>query len=283
MPDSLILKHEFSLSDWPVVSAVKKGTAPSVFISYSHCSKEHKEWVGFLCRKLSQLDIEVNYDGNVDGSQTFCDFMKSINANDFVICVLSASYVEKVKKGAPCGVVDEFNFIKEKSDKVPLEKFVIPIFKNSLSGEFKDKIPDLFEDIKCYDFDNKKECMKSFAMIACRIMAIDKMFQKMLDSANKHCNNKITMQSISDWVHVILANYWNAPLNSTMENKLRETILSGEIWKFICPEDMMQNPINASIQEKYNEMEINLIGKWDLSYSGDREILKLLAYRPDNG
>lgn len=131
MKNLLQLNQTLPLGVLPIISCAE-ATASSVFISYSQFSKEHRDWVALLARKLQGLGVNVTFDANVDGSERFSDFMAHINENKFVICVCSESYVRKIKENKTSGVVWEINQIKSRGRiKQPLEQFVIPILKDA--------------------------------------------------------------------------------------------------------------------------------------------------------
>ena len=275
MSNSLTLAHSIPLGVLPIVSCTDT-TAPSVFISYSQFSKEHRDWVAQLARKLQGLGVNVTFDANVDGSERFSDFMSHINENKFVICVCSESYVRKIKENKTSGVVWEINQIRSRGRiKQPLEQFVIPILKDASCTEFSEQVPDLFWDIPCHDFEDREKSMISFMTIAGRILSVKKKIDEIKSIIP---NQPIAIQKISDKVFTALANYWDEIPYSHMESQLSEAFLSGDI--FNIPNSATN--AEAMIQEKsdnmlYKEKDINLLGRWDSSFSGDQEILELLA------
>ena len=264
----------------PIVSCADT-TAPSVFISYSQFSKEHRDWVAMLARKLQGLGVNVTFDANVDGSERFSDFMAHINENKFVICVCSESYVKKIKENPTSGVVWEINQIKARGRmKQPLEQFVIPILKDASCAEFREQVPDLFWDIPCYNFDDREKSMVSFMTIAGRILSVKK---KIIEIKSIISEQPFTIQKISDDIYTALANYWDETLSSPTESQLSRAFLTGEV--FSIPDSTIKSESMA--QEKtdnifYREKDINLLGRWDSSSPGDQEILKLLTGDSDN-
>ena len=274
MSEPLTLTQSIPLGVLPIVSCADT-TAPSVFISYSQFSKEHRDWVALLARKLQGLGVNVTFDANIDGSERFSDFMAHINENKFVICVCSESYVRKIRENTTSGVVWEINQIKSRGRiKQPLEQFVIPILKDACCAEFSEQVPDLFWDIPCYDFEDREKSMISFMTIAGRILSVK---GKVDEIKSIITDQPITIQKISDKVFIALAKYWDVPSESQMESQLSEAFLSGEI--FNIP-DLTTNTENT-VQEKsdnipYKEKDINLLGRWNLAYSGDQEIFDLL-------
>ena len=280
MSEPLTLTQSIPLGALPIVSCADT-TAPSVFISYSQFSKEHRDWVAVLARKLQGLGVNVTFDANVDGSERFSDFMAHITENKFVICVCSESYVKKIRENPTSGVVWEINQIKARGRmKQPLEQFVIPILKDASCAEFSEQVPDLFWDIPCYNFDDREKSMVSFMTIAGRILSVKK---KIIEIKSIISEQPFTIQKISDDIYTALANYWDETLGSSAESQLSRAFLTGEIF------NISDLPTNAEsiVQEKtdntpYNEKDINLLGRWDYSCPGDQEILKLLAGDSDD-
>ena len=82
MKKQLTLTQAIPIGALPVI-ACTNADAPSVFISYSQFSDEHRNWVAQFARKLQGLGIKVTFDANVDGSERFSDFMAHINENKF--------------------------------------------------------------------------------------------------------------------------------------------------------------------------------------------------------
>lgn len=261
------------LSALPIISYPSETTGPSVFISYSQFSTEHKEWVALLAQKLEQLGIKVNYDGNFDGSQRFDRFMESLAENDFVICVLSASYVEKIKKNEPCGVVKEINVIKDKETECNLENFVIPILKDS-TPESKNNIPRFFKNILYWNFDDENKAPAEFSKMVCRILAIE---EKIVNIHSTIPENHIVCQQKSDLIRTTLANYWNLKHKSFAEIQLSKAFLTGDIFKNSNSEIITLGITQQTSDNMYKEKDINLLGRWDSSFSGDQEILELFA------
>lgn len=280
MSEPLTLTQSIPLGALPIVSCADT-TSPSVFISYSQFSKNHRDWVAQLARKLQGLGVNVTFDANVDGSERFSDFMAHITENKFVICVCSESYVKKIRENPTSGVVWEINQIKARGRiKQPLEQFVIPILKDASCAEFSEQVPDLFWDILCHDFEDREKSMISFMTIAGRILSVKKKIDEIKSIIP---NQPIAIQKISDKVFTALANYWDETSYSHKESQLSEAFLSGEIF------NIPDLPTNAEsiVQEKtdntpYNEKDINLLGRWDYSCPGDQEILKLLAGDSDD-
>lgn len=262
----------------PIVPYPSGTNAPSVFISYSQFSTEHKDWVALFARKLGQLGIKVNYDGNFDGRQRFDRFMESLADNDFVICVLSASYVEKIKKNEPCGVVKEINIIKDKETECNLENFVIPILKDS-APDGKNKVPPFLKNILYWNFDDENKAPEEFSKMICRILTIEDKIKKNIPSTPE---GYAIIQQRSDFIRSVLANYWNLKHKSFAEIQLSKAFLTGDIFKNSNSEIITLGITQQTSDNMYKEKDINLLGRWDSSFSGDQEILELFAGDSNN-
>src|SRR5208283_2970730 len=75
--------------------------APTVFISYSHDSDQHKAWVRELGRSLCGNGVDVILDSfELLGGQDAPDYMsQGIQRADRVLCVCTDNYVERAEKG----------------------------------------------------------------------------------------------------------------------------------------------------------------------------------------
>jgi len=73
---------------------------PKVFISYSHDSEEHKQWVLKLGQDLLSRKIDVILDQwDLGPGDYIPDFMKRIKQADKVLCICTEAYVSKAEKG----------------------------------------------------------------------------------------------------------------------------------------------------------------------------------------
>ena len=74
---------------------------PKVFISYSHDSPEHKQWVSELAAKLHRNGVEAILDQwDLDRNQDLTQFVESgIRAADRVLVICTDSYVRKANAG----------------------------------------------------------------------------------------------------------------------------------------------------------------------------------------
>lgn len=93
------------LGQLPIPQLNRDETAPRVFISYSQTQDTtgaHQNWVSMLGRKFAKLGINITIDNNVDGHESFAEFMDGISRSSFVICVCSDLSVQmRLSAGAP--------------------------------------------------------------------------------------------------------------------------------------------------------------------------------------
>ena len=76
--------------------------APKVFISYSHDSDEHKQWVQDLAEKMVNHGIEITLDQwDLKPGDNLPGFMEksSPDHSDYIIIICTERYVEKVNSG----------------------------------------------------------------------------------------------------------------------------------------------------------------------------------------
>jgi len=74
---------------------------PVVFLSYSHDSKEHKQWVAALAQKLVQNGVQVLFDQwDLDPGDDVPKFMeRAVSKADRVLMVCTSAYVRKADDG----------------------------------------------------------------------------------------------------------------------------------------------------------------------------------------
>ena len=74
---------------------------PKIFISYSHDSADHKQWVGELASRLVKSGIDVIFDqwdlGLGDDVPKFME--KSVSESDRVLMICTETYVRKADEG----------------------------------------------------------------------------------------------------------------------------------------------------------------------------------------
>ena len=274
-------EHSFNsiLEPWqiPILKLNRADDAPSVFISYSQSqdnTNEHRNWVSRLASKLARLYINVDCDNNVDGHETFERFMAQVTKTKFVICVCSDSYVKKANnENGRTGVRWEIEkmITKGRYCQSPAS-FIIPIIKNGSSLPFPENLPDFMQDIPSFDFENDSNAKGSFAKIVVRILSINSLIREKLTDEELYKKN--AMKILKDYYNA-LAGYWISESESEDEELLREKITSG--YFFNLPKNEKKLNYSRVIDDNgFLEKNINLLGRWDLSYSGDQEIFKLL-------
>ena len=223
------------LGQLPILPLNRDESAPWVFISYSQTQDTtgaHQDWVSMLGRKFMKLGINVNIDNNVDGHESFSEFMDKISESRFVICVCSDSYVEKSRHPKNrTGVMWELELMRARGRyHQPLQSFLIPIIKDASSSPFPDNIPRLISDhdIPCHNFETEDMAKASFAKIIARIFDVRK---KISVSFNDNDRYAQYASQISDNFADAVAGYWCADLNSPEEENLRVMITSGKVFK----------------------------------------------------
>lgn len=147
---------------------------PRVFISYSHDSQEHKNWVLELATNMREHGVDVildQWDLSIGKDLRF--FMeKGLDKTDFVLCVCSSIYVQKADDGIG-GVGYESTIIsrdllvnsntenvlpviKNNSEAQKTSKFLLnKIYSNFDTGNYYDEYRLLLE--KIYGEDSKKK------------------------------------------------------------------------------------------------------------------------------
>jgi len=110
---------------------------PIVFISYSHDSEEHKNWVLQLATRLRSNGVDVILDRwNLKLGSDFAAFMeRGLSKSSRVICVCSDIYVRKANEGKG-GAGYEKQIITSEFINDQNTEWVIPLIKNN-PGERK--------------------------------------------------------------------------------------------------------------------------------------------------
>lgn len=263
-----ILKRSSLFRRKPFYTPNEDKNIPSVFISYSHFTEEHICWVVGFAEKLSQLNISVAIDANLNDSRTFPAFMSCGSLKKYVVCVCSESYVEKVlNKEKPTGSSWEFDRIIDRSIDQPMGEFIIPIHKDS-SKDPKKKFIQEIKGIQHYNFETEEEAYISFAKIAWRFLEIDQIFSKITFGVPEEVYLKNKMFK---FIHDQLSLYWLSESQSKEEQILLREILSGDIYKIERFIESSSSPSlgKYQISEEKVERIANLIGKWDISHDGD--------------
>ncbi|MBM7598488.1 hypothetical protein JOC34_000845 [Virgibacillus halotolerans] len=176
--------------------------APTLFISYSHDSKEHKEWVKKLAYDLrvtggvdALLDQwSVRLGGNLN------EFMKNgLNDAKMVLCICTEEYVEKANKNIG-GVGIEATIISNEISKGNKEH-IIPIIRNNPNA----KTPESLEGLLYEDF-NDGVNRDNFKKLLGRIWSED---LKKLPPVGKNPFSMENFNEINYSVHLDQINYSN--------------------------------------------------------------------------
>ena len=275
------------LESWqiPVLKLNRATDAPSVFISYSQTQDKtgvHRSWVMDLGMKLTLLGINVESDNNVDGHESFDQFMQKVCKEKFVICVCSDSYVQKANNlECRTGVIWEIEKMSSRGRyKQSPASFIIPIIKDGALQNFPNNLPQIIadHDIPAHSFETQQEAMGSFAKIVARLLRVEDLISENLRSDELY--QKYAMVFLTNFYNAT-AQYWCAERGSNEEKQLRELITSKRLFE-LPEEENNKKDINKTFCDKFSEKELNFIGRWDLSYSGDQEILELLTGDSDN-
>lgn len=110
---------------------------PMIFISYSHDSEAHKDWVLQLATRLRSNGVDVILDRwNLKLGSDMASFMeRGLSKSKRIICVCSENYVKKANQGKG-GAVYEKQIITAEYITDQNTNWVIPLIKNN-SGEKK--------------------------------------------------------------------------------------------------------------------------------------------------
>jgi len=144
---------------------------PKLFVSYSHDSQEHKEWVRKLSTDLRQhMGVDVildQWDLRIGGDLSL--FMEhGLCEASLVLCILSEEYVEKVNQGIH-GTGFEKMIITASLLKDTSIDFIIPVIRNNLA-----KVLPTFLRTKIYvDFTKDEDYLDRLGELAARIYSED--------------------------------------------------------------------------------------------------------------
>lgn len=129
--------------------------APKAFVSYSHDSPEHKEWVLKLAGDLRAVGVDVVLDqwDLVPGQDVSLFMQKGISDADRVIMVCSATYVSKAEDGVGGVGFERLVVTAEVVEAIDTKKF-IPILRRSATTH---KIPKFLGTRLYVDFDVDKD------------------------------------------------------------------------------------------------------------------------------
>ena len=124
---------------------------PSVFISYSHDSEEHKNWVLQLATRLRSNGVDIILDRWNDklGSDIAQFMEKGLSKKDRIICICTDQYVKKANDGVK-GVGYEKRIIVAEYLTEQNNCYVIPLLRENESG----KLPSCLAGLRYVDFRN---------------------------------------------------------------------------------------------------------------------------------
>jgi len=124
---------------------------PKVFVSYSHDSKEHKNWVLQLATRLRSNGVDIILDlWNIKLGSNLARFMeKGLSKLDRIICLCTDKYVLKANEGIG-GVGYEKRIIAAEYLTEQNSNYVIPLLRDNESG----KCPTCLVGLKYIDFRN---------------------------------------------------------------------------------------------------------------------------------
>ena len=133
---------------------------PKVFISYSHDTPEHKQWVSELAAKLRRNGVEPILDQwYLDLNQDLTQFAESgIRTADRVLVICTDSYVRKANDGED-GVGYEPMIVTRKFVEDHGTNKFIPIIRPMLG---KEKTPDFLEERLYIDFTDDSQFDEKF-------------------------------------------------------------------------------------------------------------------------
>lgn len=128
---------------------------PKVFISYSHDSEDHREWVKKLAINLRKHGVDAILDQfhlELGGDLRF--FMEEgLNKSKMVLCICSSNYVEKSNSGSG-GTGYESMIISSSLLKNVKTDYIIPIVRNNKT---ENKVPTCLATKLYIDFSNDEE------------------------------------------------------------------------------------------------------------------------------
>lgn len=126
--------------------------SPTLFISYSHDGKEHKDWVYKLAHDLTTYaNIDVLLDEFVRTGENLELFMKrDLSNSKNVVCICSSEYNKKSKK-PNSGVYKEIKTLKEMTKNADLDN-IIPVIKDNPNKTR----PDFLSELKYLNADEEK-------------------------------------------------------------------------------------------------------------------------------
>ncbi|MBF0563713.1 MAG: SUMF1/EgtB/PvdO family nonheme iron enzyme [Nitrospirae bacterium] len=128
---------------------------PIVFLSYSHDTDAHKEWVLKLATDLmaNGVDAELDQWDLVPGQDIVAFMEKGISDSDRVLMICSESYVKKADKGSGGVGYEGLIVTSEVAQNIDTMKF-IPLIRNNPSSS---KLPRFLGHRLYVDFSNEEQ------------------------------------------------------------------------------------------------------------------------------
>lgn len=140
---------------------------PKVFISYSHDSKSHENWVEKLATDLRKHGVDAILDKfHLKIGEDLRFFMEDgLNKSKIVLCICSSSYVKKSNSGSG-GTGYESMIISTSLLKNVKTDYIIPIVRNN---ESENKVPTCLGTKLYIDFSNDDEYYDKYIELLERI------------------------------------------------------------------------------------------------------------------
>lgn len=149
--DSLLTIRENLIKEFTMNKIKKDEEISSVFISYSHDSEKHKDWVLQLATRLRSNGVNIILDRwNLTLGSDLASFMeRGLSKSKRIICVCSEKYVEKANKGKG-GAGYEKQIMTAELINDQNTSWVIPLIKNNPESK---KTPIFLAGRMYVDFD----------------------------------------------------------------------------------------------------------------------------------
>lgn len=155
-----------------------------VFISYSHDSYEHKEWVRNLATDLRSHGVDAildQFQARIGGDLRF--FMENgLSDSKLVLCICSKDYVFKANRGKG-GAGYETTIISNELIEDSNVEYFIPVIRNNPEKAEKDKVPKCLYNKRYIDFSKDEEYYDSYLELLRRIYNED---QKLIPPLGKN-------------------------------------------------------------------------------------------------
>lgn len=134
-------------------------SAPKVFVSYSHDSLDHKEWVLDLSTRLRNSGVDAVLDQwELSAGDDIPHFMEtSLSAAERVLMICTERYVEKANNGSGGVGYEKMIITSELMRKIDSNK-VIPLIKQESSRD----VPTFLQSKLNIDFSNPDDYELSF-------------------------------------------------------------------------------------------------------------------------